>query len=146
MSFYSKILRRIAKTLYPYLHKEEERLSRQCILTRAQKFAACGKDLYFDSTVQVKGYEYIQIGDQVSAGSNLRLEAIKREGFANPCLRIGSNVSCIDFCHIGCVECVEIGDGTLMASKVFITDHFHGDVSANDLHTPPQSVFSVVNR
>ena len=41
-------------------------------------------------------------------------------------------------CHIGCIESVEIGKNVLLGSKVYITDHFHGNITADDVDVPPQ--------
>jgi lipopolysaccharide O-acetyltransferase len=40
-------------------------------------------------------------------------------------LGIGKNVQINDYCHIGCAGTVLIGDDSLIASKVFISDHDH---------------------
>ena len=42
-----------------------------------------------------------------------------------------------DYCHIGCIDKVTIGNGVLIASKVFISDHNHGNVSKDDIDVPP---------
>lgn len=55
----------------------------------------------------------------------------------SPCLSIGNNVAIHDDCHIGCVDYIRIGNNVLMASKIYITDHFHGGTNTNDLIKPP---------
>lgn len=85
------------------------------------------------------GGQYSQIGENFSAGRAFRLEILDRyenQQFT-PSLVIGKDVSIQDFCHIGCIDNIEIGDGTLIASKVFITDHFHGDITSEDLKYAP---------
>lgn len=77
------------------------------------------------------GLEYISIGDNFSTLSNLRLEAVAsypNQKFT-PELIIGDNVSLQQYCHIGCINKIVIGDGVLIASGVFITDHFHGETT-----------------
>lgn len=54
-----------------------------------------------------------------------------------PNLTIGNNVSFEDFCHVGCASNIDIGDNALIASKVFITDHFHGKTSKDNLECAP---------
>ena len=50
--------------------------------------------------------------------------------FNNANLYIGKNVQTNDYVHIACANEIKIGDNTLIASKVFITDHDH-DFSSN---------------
>ena len=57
-----------------------------------------------------------------TVGYNLRIEASHH----HPSIRIGSNVIIGDYCHIVGHEKVIIGDNTLIASKVFISDTSHG--------------------
>ena len=45
--------------------------------------------------------------------------------FSNAVLVIGSGVQINDYVHIACAYRIEIGEGTLIASKVYITDHDH---------------------
>lgn len=91
--------------------------------------------------VSVVGPENIHIGKNFSAGIHFRIDAISEyagDSFI-PCIKIGDNVSIQDFCHIGCVEKITIGDGTMIASKVLIIDHNHGLVSSFELGTMPLS-------
>lgn len=83
----------------------------------------------------------MSIGDSFSAGDHLRLETLDRfeQQHFHPQLIIGNNVRIEDNCHIGCIERVEIGDGTLLASKVFISDHSHGNVDKSDIDVEPLS-------
>lgn len=55
----------------------------------------------------------------------------------SPKLIIGNDVVINDFCHIGCVNEVMIGNNVLVASRVTILDHFHGNITTSDLLTPP---------
>lgn len=45
--------------------------------------------------------------------------------FANAELEIGNNVQINDNVHIACAESIKIGHNTLIASKVYLTDHDH---------------------
>ena len=99
-----------------------------------------GKENWYVGPMSVMyGARCSHIGENFRAGRAFRLEVIEEYSGQrfSPSLEIGDNVSIQDFCHIGCVERVEIGDGTMIASKVFITDHFHGDISPDDLKTMP---------
>lgn len=72
--------------------------------------------------VKVIHPERISIGDRFSCGQGVWLESV--DGNGN--LIIGREVNFSDYVHVGCVFRVEIGDGTLVGSKVLITDHSHG--------------------
>lgn len=104
-----------------------------------QKFFQKGNNWYVAPLSIMFGSEYTTIGNNFSAGRGFRLEVIDKRGeqVFTPKLNIGDNVCIQDYCHIGCVDKVHIGDNTLIASKVIITDHFHGDISEKDLQYPP---------
>lgn len=53
-----------------------------------------------------------------------------------PEIIIGDDVRLKVHCHIGCINYISIGK-VLIASRVFITDHFHGDTSVESLQIPP---------
>lgn len=73
----------------------------------------------------VRGRAHIRLGHGFTAGVGLRLDAFPsiKHGV---CIEIGNNVQLNDYVHIAAVESVKIGNGVLVASKVFITDHNHG--------------------
>lgn len=69
----------------------------------------------------------------------MRLDAFDRflgDKFS-PEIIIGSNVSVQKDCHIGAINRVVIGDGVVFASKVYLSDHFHGEINAEALTLPP---------
>lgn len=88
----------------------------------------------------MSGAQFTKIGENFRAGRAFRLEVIDRyeNQIFTPSLVIGKNVCVQDFCHIGCIDNIVIGDGTLIASKVFITDHFHGNITSEDLKNVPE--------
>ena len=55
----------------------------------------------------------------------------------NPEIVIGNNVGINYDCHIGCINKIMIGDNVLIASKVYITDHDHGETNEKVLEIPP---------
>lgn len=83
----------------------------------------------------------ISIGNDFYAEENLKLQAWKRYGdqIFSPEIIIGNNVSMMDNCHISCCKKVQIGDGCLLGSNVFITDNFHGNGSKEQLLIPPNT-------
>lgn len=87
----------------------------------------------------IKNPQYISIGNNFTSLYNLRLEAWDQYAgqHFHPSLVIGDNVNMNTDCHIGCIELVEIGNNVLIASRVYISDHSHGDISAEALAQPP---------
>lgn len=98
-----------------------------------------GKNLQVSYPVSTLGLENISIGDNFKAGERLKLRTFSNwEGHSfTPHIRIGNNVSIETDCHISAINRVEIGDGVLMASFVYISDHSHGKVTSEDFTTPP---------
>ena len=81
----------------------------------------------------------MEFGDRFWASSRFRIEAISEyegEKF-RPNIIIGNNVFFNTDIHIGCIHKVEIGNNCLFASRIYITDHDHGDTSSDSLEFPP---------
>ncbi|PKH05367.1 acetyltransferase [Moritella sp. Urea-trap-13] len=64
----------------------------------------------------------LNLGKSLTSGVGLRIDIISETSE----LVIGDNVQLNDYCHLGVADKVTIGSNTLIASKVFITDHGHG--------------------
>ncbi len=102
-------------------------------------FKYLGANAAFPNFKSVENPDCIQIGDNFRALDHLRLDAIRHydnQSF-EPEVVIGNNVTLNSFCHIGCINKVHIGNNVLIASKVFISDHSHGDVTSEVLKYPP---------
>lgn len=99
----------------------------------------CGEKSYIQFPFVLIGGKYISIGKNFQAYKRLQLEAHDyHNGMRfNPQIIIGDDVSLNYDVHIGAINKITIGDGTLIASKVFITDHFHGNTRVEDLGIPP---------
>ena len=97
----------------------------------SNSFQQCGHNFYLQYPSYLLGMKNIKVGSNFSSFKRLRLEAyISHNGFSfNPQIIIGDSVSINFDCHIAAINSVKIGDGTLIASRVFICDHFHGDNS-----------------
>ncbi len=104
-----------------------------------QQFKKCGSSFSIKSHFDLIGPKFITIGNNFYAGSRLRMEVIdyQRVNTNIPELTIGDNVSFNYDCHIGCTNKIVIGNNVLFASKVFLTDHFHGAISNEDLEVAP---------
>lgn len=104
-----------------------------------RKFGAVGKDSCIEWPFLLNGPENIYIGDNFSALTYFRIETFnsyETQKFT-PKLVIGNNVSFNNDCHIGCINRVEIGNNVLGASRIYITDHYHGSIAVEDLETIP---------
>lgn len=87
----------------------------------------------------LKGGKYIHVGNDFFCDQRLRLEAWDNflDELFNPIIIIGNNVSIQKDCHIGAINKIVIGDNVLLASKVYISDHSHGEISKEVLSLPP---------
>lgn len=105
-----------------------------------KRFGSIGENSRFSSDNNILGEKFISIGNNFSVGRFLRLEAIDNyhNHHYSPSITIGNDVRIEDYCHIGCIDRVVIGNGVLIASKVFITDHFHGGIKKSDLVLMPK--------
>jgi len=103
------------------------------------RFSKIGKNCFLEYPFVLSGQEKISIGNNFSSRSRLQLQAITEHNgnLYNPSIIIGDNVSINYDVHIGCINKIEIGNGVLIASKVFITDHFHGGTEKDDLLVSP---------
>jgi len=88
-------------------------------------------------TVWLTG-NYATIGKNLRIGKRCRVEVISEHNSMvyTPKLTIGNNVSMNDDVHIGCVSSVRIGNNVLMGSKIFISDHNHGNYSGKTQDSP----------
>ncbi|MDP1842845.1 MAG: acyltransferase [Sediminibacterium sp.] len=102
-------------------------------------FKKIGNDVYFPNNRIVKNPQYISIGNCFFALQNLRLEAWDKYGSIEyaPEIIIGNNVCFNTDVHIGAINKVFIGDNVLIASRVYISDHSHGEITAEAIKLPP---------
>ncbi|PRM92480.1 acetyltransferase [Aliarcobacter cryaerophilus] len=104
-----------------------------------KQLKSCGKNPNIMFPITTNGLENISIGDNFSLCARARIETYSKhlDSSYTPEMIFGDNVNIGYDCHIGCVNKVIIGNNVLMASKIFITDHFHGDTSIDSLKLPP---------
>jgi len=77
--------------------------------------------------VYIRGAKFIDWGIGLTSGVNLRIDVFNVKNHPCPNLKIGNNCQINDYVHIGVINSVIIGNNVLIASKVFICDHNHGD-------------------
>jgi serine acetyltransferase len=97
--------------------------------TVQRQFKHTGINLSVEPPLVLDGAKHIIIGNNVSIRGRCWISAYDQ--YLNyrytPFLTIGDNVIINFNCHIACINTITIGNNVLMASNVFITDHFHGD-------------------
>lgn len=115
-------------------------LHRIRVLHISMQFASVGERFYIGKNSSILGGEYIHIGSNFSAGPRLRIEAYDRyrDGRFEPSIKIGNNVSINFDCHIGATNSIYIGNDVMIASKVYISDHSHGEINMKSLMIPPR--------
>lgn len=122
------------KIYHAWLNIENERETEKIKDLRSRS-----KDLHVAKGHFINGAQYMQLGENCCFGRNSWVECIdkwKGQTF-KPSLVIGKNFSMQYNCHIGCIKKIEIGDNVLLGSKVYITDHYHGEITREALSLPP---------
>ncbi len=104
-----------------------------------KSFKHVGNQFKISKNYSILNPQYISIGEKFSASVRFRIEAIDKYGNQQfkPEINIGNNVYFNTDIHIGCIDKIEIGDDCLFASRIYITDHDHGDTSYQSLQCPP---------
>lgn len=115
-----------------------ERKNQLYSLWKINQFQKVGS-VYIQYPLQLHGGKYIKLGNKVGFDQRLRLEAF--DNFLGdkffPKIVIGDNVLIQKDCHIGAINSIIIGNNVLLASKVYISDHSHGDITKEALLLPP---------
>jgi len=106
---------------------------------RSIPFKHFGKNSFIPRQAIIKNPQYISIGDNFHSLLNLRIEAWDsyQEQHFKPEIVIGNDVCLNTDVHIGCINKVHIGNGVLMASRIYISDHSHGEITKEALLLPP---------
>lgn len=98
-----------------------------------KKFYRAGK-ISIKKFYSIKGYSNITIGSNFFANRFLRIEVFGKKGESK--LEIGNNVCVGESVHIGVNNIIKIEDDVLMGSRIFISDHNHGNYSGNKQTSP----------
>lgn len=110
-------------------------------------FKTVGKNFYMGFPYySICGLKYISIGNDCGIGKYCFLGAFdhyEKDTF-NPEIKIGNNFSMLFNCQITAINKIVIGDNVLIGSRVYITDHFHGNITKEEINIPPvkRSLFS----
>jgi lipopolysaccharide O-acetyltransferase len=100
------------------------------------RFRTCGS-FFIRGSFYIRGNRHISIGS-LRAGDRIRIEAVERHGDQDfqPSITIGHGVCFTDDIHIGCTHRIELRDGVLLGSHVYITDHDHGIYAGDHPQSP----------
>ena len=84
---------------------------------------------HIELPTHISGIEHIQLRGSFQSLDGLRMSCITKYGGQtfNPQLVIENMVCLNRNVHIGCINRITIGQGTLIGSNVLITDHSHGE-------------------
>ncbi len=105
----------------------------------ATDFRKCGKQVFFDRIGELRGSEYISVGDRTCFAEGIVLLAWDRyeaEQF-HPEINIGNDCSFGAWNHITAIDRITVGDGSLTGKWVTITDNAHGEMTFDALQLPP---------
>lgn len=92
---------------------------------------------YFNFPIILKGRKFIDFGENLTAGYYCRLEVYPKDNNKRKRIIFGKNVQLNDFVHISAIDKVEIGDGCLMASHIYISDNSHGRYDGSEYDSSP---------
>lgn len=85
--------------------------------------------------VYIRGRRNMRWGRGFTTGVGVRLEVFTKDDEFK--LVIGDQVQLNDYVHIGAINSIVIGNDVLIASRVFITDHQHGNYEGDQPHSSP---------
>ena len=103
-------------------------------------FKSVGKNFYIGFPYNsICGLKYISIGNDCHIEKNCFLGAIDHweKDIFKPEIKIGNNFNMNFNCQITAINKIVIGDNVLAGSKVYITDHFHGNITKEEINIPP---------
>ncbi len=105
------------------------------------RFKTCGNNCYFDRFGKIVGERYVSMGNSVSTGVGVIIEAYDRYLYTdqkfNPHIILGDNCRLGDYSHLSCVNRIELGNGVRCGRMVFITDNSHGISDQSQLEIRP---------
>lgn len=134
-----KIKNSIMRYIFLHMTNMEEEREHDNFSNIKKRLLSAGESLYLGKDFKILNPEFISLGDFFAAKERFRIEAItsyRDQKFA-PSIIIGKNVTFNNDCHIGCIAKIEIEDNCLFASRVYISDHDHGETTQESLELPP---------
>jgi len=135
----SKIKQKIKQKIFISFERYLKKKQQFELNTLKNNFKAVGDNFQLMKDHKVINPKYIEIGDNFYAGDRFRIEALDlyyQDNFI-PNIKIGNNVVFNTDIHIGCINSIQIGDNCLFGSRIYITDHHHGEPTIQMLELPP---------
>lgn len=138
------MLRKIKNKVLYYLSTQfelhQKKKQNQEYQNMVSKFKKIGNGFVIGKDYNVFNPQYIEIGDNFVASTRFRIEAWDQYDGQNftPRIKIGNNVVFNTDIHIGAINAIEIGDNCLFASRIYITDHHHGEPTVQMLKLAPK--------
>ena len=86
----------------------------------------------------LRGRRYIDFGKALTTGFWCRFEVYPTDGDPRKRLFLGDNIQINDFVHICALDSVQIGNGCLLASHVYISDNSHGRYEGGNNDCSPE--------
>ena len=133
------MIRKIKNKILKYLFSQFEQFEQNKKVALIAKFKHVGENFQIGKDFSVHNPKYMEFGANFSALQRFRIEAwdyFQGQKFT-PRIKIGNNVFFNTDIHIGCINNIEIGDNCLFASRIYITDHHHGDTSEGMIQIIP---------
>ena len=137
------MIRKIKNKIIQYIFLQMQELQRkkeiQELESLKKQFKKIGVGFALGRDYSVLNPQHINFGDNFMASFRFRIEAITnyQNQIFTPSISIGNNVTFNPDCHVACISKIEIGDNCLFASRVFITDHNHGNTTIKMMNIPP---------
>jgi len=96
--------------------------------------------LFFNNCRIVRRPIYIRSDKKYTLGRNLTIGVgLRLDCFLEGIVDFGNDIQINDHVHIAAISKISIGDHTLIASRVFISDHNHGRFDSNALGEGPDT-------
>ena len=106
-----------------------------------RRFKTAGRILMFGAPVlRIRGGKYMELGNNVTLGRDVRLEAVDAwlDQTFSPRIFIDDHVAINPLCHIGCINEIHIGKYTTLGERTLIIDHIHGESVFEQMQLPPR--------
>ena len=134
-----KIKNKIVQYFFLQIQQLQHKKELQELESLKKQFKKVGVGFGLGKDYNVLNPQFIEFGNSFCASHRFRIEAISEyegEKF-EPNITIGNDVVFNTDIHIGCINKIVIGNKCLFASRIYITDHDHGDTTFKSLSLPP---------
>jgi lipopolysaccharide O-acetyltransferase len=86
--------------------------------------------------IDIRGKKHIDFGKNLTTGRHCRIEAFPFGCEDGILIKFGNDCQINDYCHISAMQSVIIGDGTLLAGHIYISDNSHGKYKGHIQSSP----------